>query len=1617
MQHKIYAFPVISQSSTNAPFSEWKDLDNISNKIVTNRTAVKTANNTFCLDDDKYASCYIGGKGSTKNTPPIISLSRNPNNVCNVIPKGSKVYKLYIYVNFHCTGMNGKLPKVKINKLNVNLGNGEHYEFSDNVFKDYAYFKEVPGKNTDNNIYFIHDFTKKNSIKKVNLNSPTFGLDIGFSKNESVNSGTLYIDYISYRIDYIPPATGNITSGKDKNVENEEKNKTHNSNTNNAPNVHDTEELANITRMVSNGEMHTSFPTLENPKTIYSTEQFDYNVYYSSNSGLSNYTEDNQEVIQINIPDGLELYHAETTGSYDYGKNLWYPPPVFNQTSTLTLTFKAKYIGLFKLSATLEGVRTTLPYYVFVNPHYGTNGVEVNTTEVHLGDRDANCVISIHGDSNGTLEHQWEFNSSDTVFPYDSGKVYVSKDSTNVETVYQTTEGNTKRFTVRVIDITKDYNAIIVTAYNPRTNVQINHDSIYSVDSGKYYNYDIDVKPAIPNVVRGVGQHFKIKKPNWNESYVIYPDGESHKSISVIPMCGEKFRINPPNISFVFEKPFGYLGCIKTQRAHVPPKHNFSNPLISNGYKNRRNYGKKGLITESTTLNITLPKKDWVTIDGLCAMDKPIPIDLIPNWWEGDPLNHRGWAILSDVKNVQKINDMVYNGDLTVTYLNHDIKTKFNVTRQERVCHRVIDYIITTTLDNTESLLKYMRIVNPVIGESGNYGFGEVSSKNSDSPRYENHLLTDRGESIAIRSIHPVGNNANIRFDWINTLVKHTNYDLKDWKMFVRLRNKSDLKTEFEYMYYDFVHMYDNEEIVNKCNVMVKYMDNNIERVRNYANVYLNWNNLKSTDITEKIDTKLIVNDTTITKMGDKFTALLTDIDGNPLINKKVTIQLSDETRTKPYVVTTDSTGLAQLIIRLSEQKNYTAQVYFEGDDTYKAVNATVSLIVKYDGAVTTYISANDQTITHMGDFIKPVLKTSSGTPLSGVSLNFKAVPVSKGKTIMVNRTTDINGMAKASFWGAGGTYNLTISYIGSDTYAPASVTIKLYVKLPLDYNVNNVVFIDTSKTQTLFKDKGSELGIYLYNHDNKPLSGRVIHFTLYNDKDGLNKDYTCTTLGTGYAKVPICLNDGIYHAYIHYDGKLTGTPLEMPSSNEVEFTVKGNTKNNTRLIGENLTISNSDDVDYSVTLFDTERNKPVPHKKIRMMFRYANNLDGGKVGYDLETDENGIASKKIELDNGQYRIDSVFPVPIKIFESGNREVLFNPNGSPTTDGEDMGYDSSTLTTYLNVNRPQGGNKKTATKITTPIDGLIIDTADYELTVTLTSDPDGNNSPLAGQEVAIKMNSTLGGTPHSKTYIKTTDDKGQASVKVNLTNNDSSNPKYSYSVSYGGNNLFNPTSTEEHTFTVNIPASGGVPSPSVPVSKLSKNDCTITSKAYDWYIVLTDNLGNPMTGESVSLDMIRLSDNVSKTYWVTTDNQGQAHETIRLNNGNYKVVANYAGKGEIKGSGSISNFTVNVPKTKTELLCDTTKSIVYKQGGVNFKLWDMDNNVSIKYTDITIYGRYKDPNRQGVEKYVMRTAQDGSVYLAVNHPAGEYIFTAEYGGDDTYQECTGQTDLTVEKVN
>lgn len=136
-----------------------------------------------------------------------------------------------------------------------------------------------------------------------------------------------------------------------------------------------------------------------------------------------------------------------------------------------------------------------------------------------------------------------------------------------------------------------------------------------------------------------------------------------------------------------------YIGCVPIEHYHFDPKSTYKDKLIDSHYKNKRYMGKELASDEDIDLNIRLHPKQVTTIQGLIDMDKPIPINANHRIFEGDSLNHRGWAEIYGIT-ATKTNEHWYKCNIDVKYLTHNLNTRFHIKRGDRTFNQTIPSLL-----------------------------------------------------------------------------------------------------------------------------------------------------------------------------------------------------------------------------------------------------------------------------------------------------------------------------------------------------------------------------------------------------------------------------------------------------------------------------------------------------------------------------------------------------------------------------------------------------------------------------------------------------------------------------------------------------------------------------------------------------------------------------------------------------------------------------------------------------------------------------------------------------------------------------------------------------------
>ena len=483
--------------------------------------------------------------------------------------------------------------------------------------------------------------------------------------------------------------------------------------------------------------------------------------------------------------------------------------------------------------------------------------------------------------------------------------------------------------------------------------------------------------------------------------------------------------------------------------------------------------------------------------------------------------------------------------------------------------------------------------------------------------------------------------------------------------------------------------------------------------------------------------------------------------------------------------------------------------------------------------------------------------------------------------------------------------------------------------KVSKTFTVDDAAIPGTPSNTTLivsnlntYPNSNQQLVISLKDVNGNPISGETVTVKLN------SKTYSPVTGSDGNAVIKVSIaKEGNYNADVTYEGDEVDYE---PSSTQAKVIVK---KTATKIVSSNLNMIPKMAEYYSITLKDASGNA-ITNQKVTFKVN-------GKT-YTKTTNSKGVAKVKLKFSKNKktYKIAISFKATnkYKAVSKTNKiivkyssktskltapKITFPPKTSKTytvtlKDGNGKGISKQKVVVKLNgkkytkktnskgqvsikvkfsslktykVSASYAGSKiykkssssgkivvaKTTTKITAPtISILPIDAKTY--TVTLKA----NNKALSKQKVTIKLN--------GKTYTKTTDTKGQASISVNFAYEKS----YAVNVNYAGNTYYKASKA---TGKINVAKLDTV---------IESYDRTFSKDSQkDYRIYLKDASGNALSNQIMSYVFN------GRNYYNVTDEQGQISIDLAIDNpSTFEITFSYSGGDKYKESTSTSKITI-----------------------------------------------------------------------------------------------------------
>ena len=476
-------------------------------------------------------------------------------------------------------------------------------------------------------------------------------------------------------------------------------------------------------------------------------------------------------------------------------------------------------------------------------------------------------------------------------------------------------------------------------------------------------------------------------------------------------------------------------------------------------------------------------------------------------------------------------------------------------------------------------------------------------------------------------------------------------------------------------------------------------------------------------------------------------------------------------------------------------------------------------------------------------------------------------------------------------------------------------------------------------------------------------------------------------------------------------DSKLESSEMESDPLSEDETTKDETTKNSTSIEASSSSVVYGND--YSVTLKD--KNGNVLSGK-NLIFTFNGN------NYTRTTDSNGVASIKINAAAGTYIISVLFEGD-ELYENSSSSTKVTVSKASTSISTATKY-AVKGETYSVVLKDKDGNvlskknviltyngktynKTTNSKgiVSIKITGTVAKT--YKLTYKFAGDEyykasSGSVSlkvkmatSLTGASTVVKGNKysvtlknangkalskrTVSFTINGKTYKKTTNSKGVASLKISLA----SPRAYDLKVKYAGSSYYGASAKEVSLF-VKTP------------TKIINSGNSI-GKGTKYYLTLKDSSNNVLSGKTVTLTYR------GKTYKKTTNSKGVV--SLKINSAigqRYVLKYKFAGTKYYGPSSGSVNLRIKNATTLTGPASTTIiKGNAYK---VTLKGGDGKALAGQKIT-FTFNGK----------TYTRTTNKKGVANLTINAAAGKtYKFSYKFAGTSYYnRSASGTINLAV----
>lgn len=452
------------------------------------------------------------------------------------------------------------------------------------------------------------------------------------------------------------------------------------------------------------------------------------------------------------------------------------------------------------------------------------------------------------------------------------------------------------------------------------------------------------------------------------------------------------------------EDRIAYIGVIPLSRCHkADVTADSKNSLIENRYLNRAYYGKKGDYSEDIKMTLRMAWYDVATLQGLCEMDKPIPIDTIPNRADGDPLNHRGWAEIYEVTNIKKINDMLYECDVGVKYLSHDINTRFTISEAKKITEATIKYYLALIHDYNMDLLDIFKL---------NYYEFWTTLEDANGDKIGSYDIDPNTTLILNRDL-----NKHSTYDIVfrNTVpvLQSEDYD-GNFEMALKVINKDNGNVLFEHDYNNFKHYdFTNQYAENSADATSKYLNGSNYETLNFEKIGLGYDELAPLIEDMKVPTHFnTMENIVIQAPSDQFEIFLLDKDNKGISSQVVEVKVTgSDGYSNRFNVMTDIYGRVLFDVKWGNG-DYIVTLNYKETDKYRACTYSTNLQIEFD-YVQYHFSypSNVSVLTPSYPYVITLLDENDD-PVSNMMLHYSFKEIDGDYGYERTVTTDANGNA-----------------------------------------------------------------------------------------------------------------------------------------------------------------------------------------------------------------------------------------------------------------------------------------------------------------------------------------------------------------------------------------------------------------------------------------------------------------------------------------------------------------------------------------------------------------------------------------------------------------------------